>query len=93
MVRATHPKKEVESALRYAEANGWRVEVDGSHAWGRIYCPYNSSDCRCGQFCVTSVWSTPSNAGNHAKAIRRVVDNCTASTKDSEEGNGIYVHA
>ncbi len=47
MGRARHPKKEVEEALRYAEASGWRVEVGGSHAWGRIYCPYNDAECRC----------------------------------------------
>ena len=41
MARATHPKKEVEEALRHAEGNGWHVKVGGSHAWGKIYCPYN----------------------------------------------------
>jgi hypothetical protein len=39
MPRNRHPKKEVEEALVYAENFGWRVEVGGSHAWGRIYCP------------------------------------------------------
>ena len=32
MARSPHPKKEVEEALRYAEGQGWRVEVGGSHA-------------------------------------------------------------
>jgi hypothetical protein len=59
MSRPVHPKKEVEIALRHAEKFGWRVEVGGSHASGRIYCPYNSVDCRCGEFCITSIWSTP----------------------------------
>lgn len=77
MARAGHPKKEVEEALKHAEANGWRVEVGGSHAWGRIYCPYNDDECRCGEFCITSAWSTPKNPGNHARALKRVVDNCT----------------
>jgi hypothetical protein len=77
MGRARHPKKEVEQAVRYAEANGWHVVVGGSHAWGRIYCPYNSVECRCGEFCITSIWSTPKNPGNHARQIERVVDNCT----------------
>jgi hypothetical protein len=76
MPRAKHPNKEVESALRHAEAHGWRISVGGSHAWGRIYCPYNDPECRCGEFCITSVWSTPRNAGNHARDLRRVVDNC-----------------
>jgi hypothetical protein len=77
MGRASHPKKEVEAALQYAEEAGWRVEVGGSHAWGRIYCPFKDDVCRCGEFCITSVWSTPKNPGNHGKAIKRVVDNCT----------------
>ncbi|MBP0021367.1 MAG: hypothetical protein J7647_27905 [Cyanobacteria bacterium SBLK] len=76
MVRKTHSKLEVENALKYVEQNGWRVDVGGSHAWGKIYCPYNDKECRGGIFCIASIWSTPKNAGNHAKQIRRVVDNC-----------------
>lgn len=74
--RRSHPNKEIEDALRYAEQNGWRVMLGGSHAWGKIYCPYNDKDCRCGEFCITSVWSTPKNPANHAKQLRRVVNNC-----------------
>jgi hypothetical protein len=77
MARTTHPKKEVEAALRHAEANGWRVEVGGSHAWGRIYCPCDNDGCRCGEFCIASVWSTPRNPRNHARQLRRVVDRCS----------------
>jgi len=77
MIRPTHPKKEIEAVLRYAETNGWRVERGGSHAWGKIYCPYHADACRCGEFCITCVWSTPKNAGNHARALRRVIENCT----------------
>jgi len=50
----------------------------GSHAWGKMYCPYNDVECRCGEFCITSIWSTPKNPGNHARQLRRVVDNCVA---------------
>lgn len=78
MARARHPKKEIEAAIRYAEANGWRVAVGGSHAWGKLYCPYNDAECRCGEFCITSIWSTPRNPGNYARKLRRVVDNCAA---------------
>jgi hypothetical protein len=77
MARVRHPKKEVEEAIRHAEAHGWRVEVGGSHAWGKMYCSYNDVECRCGEFCIASIWSTPKNAGNHARQIKRVVDNCT----------------
>lgn len=84
MARKRHPKKEIEAALRYAESHGWRVEVGGSHAWGIIYCPYNDKDCRCGEFCISSVWSTPKNPVNHAKQIKRVVDHCVSH--DEKEG-------
>jgi hypothetical protein len=85
MARRSHPKREVEEALRHAEAQGWRVIVGGSHAWGKIYCPYDDDECRCGKFCITSVWSTPKNAANHAKALRRVVDNCTAEMRGARK--------
>jgi hypothetical protein len=77
MARPKHPKKEVEAALKYAEAHGWRIEVGGSHAWGKLYCPYSDEQCRCGDFCITSIWSTPKNPASHARLLRRVIDNCT----------------
>jgi hypothetical protein len=66
----------VEAAIRHAEQHGWTIKEGGSHAWGRMLCPYNDEACRCGEFCSTSVWSTPKNSGNHGKQLRRVVDNC-----------------
>lgn len=75
--RQGHPKKAVEEALKYADSHGWRIEVSGSHAWGKIFCPANDPDCRCGDFSVSSNWSTPKNPANHAKPTRRVVNNCT----------------
>lgn len=77
MARKPHPKPDVEAALKYAEARGWHIKIGGAHAWGRMYCPYNDATCRCGEFCILSVWSTPRNPGNHGRAIRRAVDNCT----------------
>lgn len=87
MTRSQHSKKEVEEALRYAEANNWRIEErkGNGHAWGQMYCPYNDDECRCGEFCRASIWSTPANPGNHAKHIRRVVDNCTTHKKQSQD--------
>lgn len=81
MARKKHANKEIQNALLYAEIQGWRVVVGGSHAWGKIYCPYNDGECRCGEFCISSIWSTPKNATNHAKQIRRVVDNCIETKK------------
>jgi hypothetical protein len=85
MARKPHPKPEVEAALRHAEAMGWTVEIGGSHAWGRMYCPYNDMTCRCGEFCITSIWSTPRSAGNHGKQLRRVVDNCSLERARAEQ--------
>ncbi len=84
MARHSHSKSEIEAALKYAEQNGWRVDVGGSHAWGKIYCPYNDKECRGGISCISSIWSTPKNAGNHAKQIKRVVDNCTTHKNTSD---------
>jgi hypothetical protein len=85
MLSKSHPKKEVEAALDYAESKGWRIEVGGSHAWGKMYCPYNIKLCRCGEFCITSIWSTPKNPANHAKQLRRVVDNCVGPLPEPED--------
>jgi len=76
-MRCRHPDKEIESVLQFAELNGWRVIPGGSHAWGRMYCPSRSETCRCGAFCITSIWSTPRNAGGHSRFLRRVVLNCS----------------
>lgn len=76
MARRVHPNKEIESALRYAEYLGWRVKPGGAQCWGKIYCPWNDSACRCGEFCISCVWRSPRNAWNHARQIRRVVDAC-----------------
>lgn len=79
MSRRSHPHSDIEDVLKYAEENGWRIDVGGGHCWGKIYCPYNDKECRGGIFCISSVWSTPRNPGNHAKQIRKVVDNCTTN--------------
>ncbi|MDQ1834376.1 hypothetical protein RBA09_26970 [Massilia sp. CCM 9029] len=71
------PQKEIEQALKHAEANGWRIKVGGSHAWGHMFCPYDDSRCRGGEYCRAPVLSTPKSAGNHARFLRRVVDHCT----------------
>ncbi|HEY3984422.1 hypothetical protein [Cedecea sp.] len=76
MARQRHPQKEIEAALSYAEFQGWRVKEGGAHCWGKLYCPWNDKACRCGEFCISCVWSTPRNAQNHARQIRRLVDGC-----------------
>jgi hypothetical protein len=87
MARKIHPKTAIEAALRHAEQKGWTVEPSNSHAhaWGRIKCPYNDKDCRCGEFCISSVWGTPKSPENHAKQICRVVDHCVHQRGGSED--------
>lgn len=84
MPRKRHSKKDIEEALVYAESHGWRMEPATGHAWGRLYCPYNSADCRCGEYCVISIWSTPKSASNHARQIRRVIDRCLMRANDED---------
>lgn len=69
-----HPKKEIQAAIEYAVANGWRIIETGksSHAFCRLYCPEESRNG-----CSISVNSTPRNAESHAKQIRHKVDNCS----------------
>lgn len=76
----------MEEALRYAEGKGWRVIPAGrsSHAWGRLYCPREDPECRCGEFCITSIWGTPRNPESQARKIRRIVDGCTGGPPDKE---------
>jgi hypothetical protein len=80
VARRKHPKKEVEQALSYAEDEGWKVEPKpkSGHAWGHACCPEHPGGCRVG------IWSTPRNAGNHAKDIRRAVRRCPHEETDEE---------
>ena len=71
MARPRHPNKEIEVAVAHAEALGSLVVPISGHAWGRLYCPWADRDG-----CMVSVRSTPRNAENHAKAIRRDVARC-----------------
>lgn len=87
MPRKRHANKDIESAAAYAEVKGWRIENRKGHAWGRMYCPFNDMDCRCGDFCVVSIWSTPRNTVIHARQIRRIVDNCTGDQSAGGEND------
>lgn len=71
MARARHQRKEVEAAVQDAEARGWiAVMKGGGHAWAVLRCPGGAGGCS------VWVWSTPKNAGNHAKDIDRAVAKC-----------------
>jgi hypothetical protein len=71
MARSRHPNKEIESAVAYAEALGWRVFVGGSHRWGFLYCPEETQEgCRIG------VDSTPQDPENHARRLMKRISAC-----------------
>ncbi len=89
MVRKKHPAKEVEKALKQAESKGWKVEGSGksAHAWGRLFCPFNDKDCRCGEYCIMSIWSTPRNNTDHARNILKAVNKCEKLMKEQATEN------
>ncbi|HUY49778.1 MAG TPA: hypothetical protein VMV92_29355 [Streptosporangiaceae bacterium] len=81
--RRRHPKKDIEAALRAAEAAGWVVvvvvvvvveeeeeeeEVHHGHRWGVIRCPSGEH--------VVAVWSTPRDPATLGKRIREQVARC-----------------
>ena len=71
MARPRHPDKNIEAAVQYAESLGWTVTISTGHSWGRLFCPKSSRDG-----CIVGVYSTPSNPFQHARRVRRDVDNC-----------------
>jgi hypothetical protein len=66
-----HPNKDIDAAVQYAIAHGWRLEMSNAHAWGRLFCPSHE---RGG--CIVSVYSTPRNPVRHARFIIKQVNNC-----------------
>ena len=77
--RPRHPSKEIEAAVRYAEAKGWTCVPARGHAWARLYCPHLDCDG-----CIIGVWSTPRSRGDHAKDLKRYIDRCPHAEKNSE---------
>lgn len=80
MARPKHPNAKIESAVRDAEAAGWRFRKGRSHAFLRGYCPANNRNGH-----MLSVWSTPKKPEDHAKQIRQRVAQCKCS--DDENGD------
>lgn len=81
MSRSRHPDKDIEKALAYAEDLGWIVTQGGSHAWGRMKCPFQGR-----QGCQTSVHSTPRVPFNHARHLTRIVDTCPHFPIEEDDG-------
>jgi hypothetical protein len=77
--RKQHKNKHIESALKYAELEGWTVELStggSAHPWATVKCPHNKKTCRNGIWCRFGVWGTPRNPEDFAKKIIKAVDNC-----------------
>lgn len=66
-----HPAKEVSDAIEYALSLGWRFVRGSGHCYGTLRCQFAD---RTG--CQVRVFSTPENAGQHARWIRHKIDAC-----------------
>lgn len=71
MGRPRHPDKDIEAAIQYALAKGWRIVLSSGHAWAKMYCVGAGRGA-----CVHSVYSTPRNPMKHARQILAYVNNC-----------------
>lgn len=83
--RKQHKNKHIESALKYAESEGWTVEPNSggsSHPWATVKCPYNKKTCRNGMWCRFGVWGTPGNPEDFARRIIKAVDKCEAHKQE-----------
>ncbi|NDW01084.1 hypothetical protein [Salipiger sp. PrR002] len=84
MPRKKHTSKEIEAVIQELEALGWALVEGKGHAWGILRCPANDKECRCGEFCQMSVWSTPKNPQQFAKKIRQKALACVRLEKKDE---------
>jgi len=68
-----HSNKEIRAALDYALKQGWVIVKAGksAHAFCKIRCGNPGHETH-----TLSVWSTPKNPTNHARAIIKKVDEC-----------------
>jgi hypothetical protein len=67
-----HPNRHIREAIKYAEQHGWTF-AEGSaraHIFGTLYCPLRTREGH-----VRRVFSTPRSPEEHARPIRRAVDN------------------
>jgi hypothetical protein len=88
MGRSRHKVKEIENTVQELEDLGWVWIKGKGHAWGILRCPKNSKDCRCGKFCLMSVWSTPQNPERFAKKLRQKALACVKLDDENGDDNG-----
>jgi hypothetical protein len=80
VARPSHPSKEIEAVVTYAEARGWSWTKVKGHAWGKLLCAQHGREG-----CTIFVWSTPRNPQNHAKHLRREIDRCPHREEENDE--------
>ena len=80
MPRKPHPKKEVEAALRYAELKGWRIDVGGGHAWGKMYLPTQEQ--------AMPLWRIL-----HHQYLEYAKESCESQQTDSACGRPVFHHS
>ena len=80
MARDKHSKKELEAVVEYAEQEGWEIRPGKRHAKFKLLCKHHDRDG-----CRVSVWSTPSDVGDHAKDVRRAIDRCPHKQEGNDE--------
>src|SRR5881227_3578283 len=90
MARPRHPNKEIEAAVRYAEARGWTLTPAKGHAWGRLRCPptrpATAARCPSGPPRSTrKAWSDASAVGSTDARTRRRPD-------DHRRAEDVLVH-
>ncbi|WP_237363993.1 hypothetical protein [Vibrio marisflavi] len=65
-------------AITYAVEQGWRfVKKGNGHTVAMLLCNDETEGEHNANTCMIRVFGSPRNAGNHAKAIKRSVDNCS----------------
>jgi len=83
--RARHSEKDVEQALRFAEANGWIVRPTASgHRWGEMTCGHVGPDP-----CRISIWSTPKTAGTTRTVCDERCETVLSRPRSESEGGPV----
>ena len=75
--------------------NAWLARDGGrAHAWGKIYCPRRHDECRCGEFCITSVLEHAQESGHHARlaARGRSLHRARPTRRAPRNSDGIHLH-
>jgi hypothetical protein len=81
-MRKQHPNKDIQAAIEHAMDSNWTWVPPGksAHCFCRLRCGEGHTEHQ------MSIWSTPKSPLNHAKQIRRKVDQCLAMNAGTDGG-------